>query len=82
MTSLIISYILNSVLNFKENLSWKNLYKFAINNIPNFVIQILSVIVLIDLLELPKIISYAISAIIAVPITFILVKINVFTKAK
>ena len=82
MTSLVISYILNSVLNFKENLSWKNLYKFAINNIPNFVIQILSVIVLIDLLELPKIISYAISAIIAVPITFILVKINVFTKAK
>lgn len=82
MTSLIISYILNSLLNFKENLSWKNLYKFAINNIPNFVIQVLSVIILIDLLELPKIISYAISAIIAVPITFILVKINVFTKAK
>ena len=80
LTSLCISYLLNSLLNFKEKLCWKNLYKFAINNIPNFIIQVFSVIVLIVLLELPKIISYAISAVIAVPITFLLVKINVFSK--
>ena len=82
LTSLNISYILNSILNFKEKLNWQKLCKFAINNVPNFIIQILSVVVLINLLELSKIISYTISAIIAVPITFILVKINVFGKQR
>lgn len=82
LTSLIISYILNSILNFKEKLNWQKLGKFAINNIPNFIIQILSVLVLIKILEVSKLISYSISAIIAVPITFILVKINVFNGKK
>lgn len=80
LTSLCISYLLNSFLNFKEKLSWIKFYKFVINNIPNFLIQVFSVIILIKLLHLPKIVSYSISAIIAVPITFILVKLFVFNK--
>lgn len=80
-TSLCISYLLNSFLNFKEKLSWIKFYKFVINNIPNFLIQVFSVTVLLELLQLPKIISYSISAIIAVPITFILVKLFVFSKS-
>ena len=80
LTSLSISYILNSLLNFKEKLAFNKFGKFAINNIPNFLIQVFSVVVLIDIFSIPKLISYAISAIIAVPITFVLIKIHVFKK--
>ncbi len=77
ITSLTIAYILNSLLNFKQRLSFKKYIKFAINNIPNFIIQVISVVLLIEILGISKIISYIISASIAVPITFLLVKKNV-----
>lgn len=77
-TSLIIAYILNSKLNFKTKLNIKQFIKFIINNIPNFIIQVTSVILLLNTFKYPKLLSFAISTIIAVPITFILVKINVF----
>jgi len=82
ITSLCISYILNSIFNFKEKLTISKFIKFAVNNIPNFIIQVLSVVVLINTLEFSKLLSYAISAVIAVPITFALIKINVFKNYK
>lgn len=78
LTSLCISYILNSLYNFRYKLNIKKFLKFIISNIPNFVIQVFSVVVLLNILNVPKIISYAISAVISVPITFALVKIKVF----
>ncbi len=77
-TSLTIAYILNTKWNFKEKLNLKNYIKYGINNIPNFIIQIISVFIFIKVLETNKLISYIISASISVPITFILVKINVY----
>lgn len=77
-TSLIISYILNSLLNFKSNINITMFIKFAINNIPNFIIQISSVILLLNKLNFSKLLAYTISSVVAVPITFILVKLNVF----
>lgn len=78
LSSLTISYILNSLLNFKEKLSLSKYAKFAASNIPNFVIQITSVLILLDLLNIPKLVVYTISAVIAVPVTYILVKLSVF----
>lgn len=78
ITSLSIAYILNSILNFKQKLTIKKYALFAINNIYNFIIQVITVILLINKFELNKILSYFISAAIAVPITFLLVKNNVF----
>lgn len=80
LTSLCISYILNSLFNFKKKITFNRFIKFVINNIFNFIIQIISVVLLINKLKINKLSAYAISAIIAVPITFILVKINVFGK--
>lgn len=80
LTSLMIAYVLNSLLNFKEKLKLDKLIKFIISNIPNFIIQIASVVILIEILKWSKLVSYAISAVIAVPITFILVKMKVFKK--
>ena len=78
VTSLCISYLLNSIFNFKQKLSLSKFIRFVINNIPNFIIQVLSVIIFLHILETSKLVSYIISAVIAVPITFLLVKINVF----
>ena len=82
ITSMTISYILNSYLNFKDKLSLNKYYKFALSNIPNFIIQIISLILLLKGIHIPKVISYLVSACIAVPITYVLVKINVFRKVK
>lgn len=82
ITSMTISYILNSYLNFKDRLSFNKYYKFALSNIPNFIIQITSLILLLRGINIPKVISYLVSACIAVPITYALVKINVFRKVK
>lgn len=81
ITSLTIAYFLNSLLNFKVKLSWKKYFRFCFSNIPNFLIQIFSVIVLINYLHISKLLSYFISAVVAVPITFMLVKFNVFNKS-
>lgn len=82
ITSMTISYILNSYLNFKDKLSLNKYYRFALSNIPNFIIQITSLILLLKGIHIPKLISYLVSACIAVPITYVLVKINVFRKVK
>ncbi len=81
-TSVIVSYLLNSILNFKKKLSFRNMCLFLVNNIPNFLIQLFSVIFFVDVLKFSKFTSYFISAIIAVPITFLLVKYNVFKKER
>ena len=77
-TSLLIAFILNTKWNFKEKLTTQKLIKYIINNIPNFIIQMITVFIFIELLKSNKLISYIISATISVPITFILIKANVF----
>jgi len=78
LTSLCISYLLNTFLNFKVNVCLKRFCNFAISNIPNFLIQIFCLLVIIKIFKLPKLVSYIITAVIAVPITYVLVKFKVF----
>lgn len=80
LVSLTIAYILNTLLNFKTSLTLNKYLKFCLSNIPNFLIQLFSVIVLLNILKVPKIFSYAISSVVAVPITFVLIKLHVFNK--
>ena len=72
--SLCVSYILNTNYVFKQPLSWIRFVKFCISYIPNFLIQFVLVLLLFYYLEIPKIVVYAIAAIIGVPITFLMVK--------
>lgn len=72
--SLTISYFLNSKISFKKNLSFGRFIKFCISYVPNFSIQFFLVWMLLDLFGWPKVIVYIISAVIGVPITFILIK--------
>lgn len=72
--SLVISYVLNLRYVFKQSLSFVRFWKFCVSYIPNFSVQFICVVLLLNLLHWPELIVYTISAIIGVPITFLMVK--------
>jgi phosphoserine phosphatase/putative flippase GtrA len=80
ITSLTISYLLNSIIAFKESLALEKYVKFCISYIPNFIIQNIVVIIFLNILELDKLIAYIVAAIIGVPITFLCIKFFAFKK--
>lgn len=81
-TSLIISYLLNSRFTFKAKLGFLKFIKFSISYIPNFIIQFIIVLVVFNLLHLPKLLAYALAAIIGVPVTFLVLKVFAFAQKK
>ncbi len=80
ISGLIISYLLNSFITFKEKLQFNKFIKFVISYIPNFIIQNIVVVIVFNLLSLNKLIAYLLAAIIGVPTTFILMKFFAFSK--
>ena len=81
ISGLLISYILNSFITFKEKLSFQKLIKFTISSMPNFIIQYIVVIICTSI-ELHKLFTYMLAAIIGVPVTFILMKFFTFSNRK
>ncbi|MGG7143984.1 GtrA family protein [Clostridium nigeriense] len=80
ISGLVVSYILNSYITFKEKLAFTKFIKFAISYIPNFIIQNIVVIITFNILGLHKLIAYCLAAIIGIPVTFILLKFFTFKK--
>ena len=78
-SGLIISYLLNSVITFKERIEIRKFIKFVISSLPNFLIQYLSVVIILNILGMHKLIAYTLSAIIGVPVTYILMKLFAFS---
>lgn len=81
ITSLIFSYLLNSFITFKDKkITMKKFLKFCISYIPNFLIQFFCVYILIDWLNIYKVVAYIISAVIGIPITYFLLLVFTFKK--
>lgn len=80
ISGLIISYLLNSLITFREKLELKIFMKFVILSIPNFIIQNIVVIVIFNIMGIHKLIAYILAAAIAVPVTFALMKLFAFKK--
>lgn len=78
ISGLIVSYILNSYITFKEKLSFTKFIKFGISYIPNFIIQNIVVIITFNILGLHKLIAYCLAAVIGIPVTFLLLKFFAF----
>lgn len=78
ISGLIVSYILNSHITFKEKLSITKFLKFGISYIPNFIIQNIVVIITFNILELHKLVAYCLAAVIGIPVTFVLLKFFAF----
>lgn len=80
ITGLLISYLLNSYFTFKESLSIQKFIRFAISYIPNFLIQYIVVLIVINILDWYNLIAYGLAALIGVPVTFIIMKLFAFKK--
>ena len=78
ITSLVISYFMNSVMTFHKNMSANRFVRFAISYIPNFIIQNIIVLLMYNLMLLPKLFSYGTAAVVGVPVTFVMVKLFAF----
>lgn len=79
-SGLVISYLLNSLITFREKLEFKKIIKFAISYIPNFIIQNIVVIVVFNIMGVHKLVAYGLAAAIGVPVTFVLMKLFAFKK--
>lgn len=77
-SGLVVSYVLNSLVTFKERLHIVKFVKFCITYIPNFIIQYVVVYLIYNVFEADKLIAYAFAAIIAIPVTFVLIKMFTF----
>lgn len=82
MTSLTISYLLNSWIIFREKLGLKRYVKFIISYIPNFLIQNLCVIVFYNILHFDKLVAFVIAVVVGVPVTFLAIKLFAFDRKK
>ncbi len=80
--SLTISYLLNSFLAFKEELNFEKYIKFCVSYIPNFLIQNGLVILFFNVLGWNKFLVYTIAVIVAIPVTFLMIKFFTFSKKK
>lgn len=80
IVSLITSFFLNSKFTFHQKPSWKNLLKFPISYIPNFLFQYLMVFIF-TLLNWRTTIAYICAAVLGTPVTFLAMKF-VFRRKK
>lgn len=83
ITSLSISYLLNSFITFHDkHLTLKKFVQFCISYIPNFIVQLVCVYVVIDVFHWYKLIAYVIAAIIGIPITYLALLLFPFKEKK
>lgn len=80
ITSMTISYLLNSTLVFKEDMGLTKYIKFCISYIPNFIVQNIFLVIFYNILGWNKLIVFALAAIVGVPVTFIIMKFFAFSK--
>jgi putative flippase GtrA len=80
--SLFVAYGLNAKLIFQDKISYIGFIKFVVSYVPNFLILFTFVLVFLNLMEWNKVIVYALAGLLGLPVTFLLVKIMVFSKEK
>ncbi len=79
--SLVPSYYLNSVVTFRDfGFTMKKFGKFVVSYMPNFAVQFVLVHILTDTLHLYPLITYTFAVIVAVPVTFLLLRWFAFYK--
>ena len=78
--SLTIAYFINCMVIFKDKLSINGYIKFWISYIPNFIIFFLVTFITINTLGLPQFWATVLAAMVAGPVTFIIMKIFAFKK--
>ena len=78
MISLTISYIFNSIFNFRRKLSFLRYSKFIVSYIPNFIIQNIVTFIFFNLIDVHEVIAYIVAAVLGTPVTFLFLKLFAF----
>ena len=74
VVSILGSYFLNTYFTYKQKPSVKKFLIFPLTYIPNFIIQYLGIILFVDRLNMSNKVAPVITAIVATPITFFVMK--------
>lgn len=74
VVSILGSYFLNTYFTYKQKPSVKKFFIFPLTYIPNFIIQYLGIILLVDRLNMSSKVAPVLTAIVATPITFFVMK--------
>ncbi len=82
VTSLGISYLLNSAITFHERLSFPKMLRFFVSYIPNFLIQNVVVFLVHGVFGGTELTAYILAAVIGIPVTFLILKLFAFRKKK
>lgn len=80
LISLTISYFLNSLFVFKSKLHILKYLKFCVSYIPNFLIQNGLILIFYYQCHFNKLLVYTLAAIIAIPVTFLILSLITFAK--
>ncbi len=80
--SLTISYIFNSLFNFKRKLTFLRYGKFLLSYVPNFIIQNIVTFICFNIIDMHHVFAYIIAALLGSPITFICLKLFAFGDKK
>ncbi len=78
LLSNVLAYVLNCYFVFSSRLNLGQYVRFAVSYIPNFVIENLVVLVSYNYYTIPPLASFLLAAFVAMPITFLLVKLYAF----
>lgn len=78
--SMLISFFLNCHFTFREKPTLARLIRFPVSYLPNFAIQYVVVWILTNAADAPPTLSYFAAAILAIPATFVVMRIFVFKK--
>ncbi|MDD3766582.1 MAG: GtrA family protein [Eubacteriales bacterium] len=71
---IVISFFLNCLFTFGKRPTLKKFMLFPLSYVPNFAVQYLSVVLLVEKLCLSSTLAYFLAAIIGVPVTFIVMR--------
>ncbi len=78
MLAVVVSFLINSLLTFKKELSFGRFGRFILSYAPSFVIQNASVFLLHNTWGLAHLTAYIVAALIGIPLTFFLMKVFAF----
>lgn len=81
-TGLVIGYFLNAKINFHAAVTLGSFGRYALSYVPNFLLQNLIVFLIYNVLGWDKLIAYGGAAVLALPLTYLLVKLFAFRKNK
>jgi putative flippase GtrA len=76
-----VSYTLQALLAFKTPWRWSRLFLYPLSSIPNYLIQQGFIFLFETVLGLPPTISYALSAIFAIPLMYVVIRFLVKPKS-